>query len=239
MQEKYNLSCIAVNDYLYPKFNAGFPYYKVWLRSADDPNGEKLREKAGQDYLDYIDVNDAQKWGSAFAVYIDATKGHNLSVIGDQYMWYTVYPLFNEWMNEQLSQYAVCQPMCRYLFFSMIDCEWAFDYCFPPDFPLLTGKDELEDILPMLQVQVRAFYPESLNITTTQNDWNSFQEILNENTLFRYFGMKIYEVPNSVYEVLDADEMNFRRIGLTKYPSWTIWLKNAENDEHKNQSVDK
>ena len=222
MKEKYDLDCIVIQKYLYPNYSTGGSYYKLWMRSSDDVNGEKLQEKAGQDYLDY--VNNAQQYGSAYAAFIDATPENKDVVIGDQYMWYTVYSLFDKWINEQTARFSPCQLYCGYLDFCTT--EWEYKYCFSPDFPIITNFDELEKELSFVNVSIRAFYSENLNLNPTDNEWKEFQSHLEENYPFKTFGMRIREVPESIYQKLVSDEIMFRRLDLTSYPSCVISFEN-------------
>lgn len=223
MKEKYGLDCIVIENYLYPNDSTGGSYYKLWMRCADDTNGEKLKEKAGQGYLD--NVNNAQKLGSAFAVYIDNTPERKGAVIGDQYMWYTVYVLFDAWINAQSSQYAPCRLYCGYRDFCTTDLE--FPYCFSPDFPIITTKDELEKQISQMNVSIRAFYPESLNLKLTQSDWDLFQSHIETDYPFHTFGMRVYEVPEAVYQTLSSEEVMFQNMDFTSYPSCVIAFANS------------
>lgn len=232
MKDKYDLDCEVVHSDFYAPQIMGNSYDKVLLRVLDDSANDNILLQNGQAYLD--SVNDFTLYGHSFAVYINSTKGKSGEVIGDQYMWYTVYPLLDAWMNDILSQYAVCQPMCKYLFLGTND--WEFDYCFSPDFPIVTTKNELVECFTQMNLRVRAFYPESFNVTSTQEDWNSFQEKLCESYSFNFFGMQIREVPDSIYKILISDEMAFKRIGLSKYPTWTIALQNNNNSNKKDDS---
>lgn len=224
MQDKYGLDCIAVNSDVYAPELMGESYYKVLMRSSDDPDGETLKEKEGQSYLNLS--NNDQKYGSTFAVFIDISDG---SVIGDQYMWYTVYPIFDSWMDDKLLQYAVCQPICGYLNFCTTD--WRYEYCFSSDFPLIETSSELEEQISRINLIIWAFYPESPDIRTTQADWNSFKSYMEDNYSFSIFSMKIREVPDSVYQKIISDEIAFKTLSLSKYQSWSIGFQNNLNTD--------
>jgi|GEM_PF-2071420 len=213
MQEKYGLDCVAIENYHYSNYSTGGSYYKVWMRPLSDPEGETLKEKEGQAYLD--SANYAQEHGPAFAVFVDATRGQKGNVIGDQYMWYTVYPIFDAWMNEQTSQFAPCQLHCGYLNFCTTG--WEYDYCFPPDFPIISTSDELEEQFSQIFLDIRAFYPESLDIKTTQDDWEAFKSHLKNNYSFNTFSMRIYEVPDSKYEKITSSETAFKAMSYIEY----------------------
>ena len=228
MKEKYDLDCIVIEDYLYPNYSTGGSYFKVWMRSTDDTNGAKLKEKAGQGYLDY--VNNAQKYSSSFAVYIDATHGQKGDVIGDQYMWYTVYPLFDAWMSEQVSQFAPCQLHCSYL--NLCTTEWEYDYCFSPDFPIIVTNEELEEQIPKINVNIHAFFKESSELKTSQQDWDSFNSNMKKRYMFNAFSAIVYEVPQSLYEKVLVDEISFYMIDPYQYncQNWLFGYNNLSDD---------
>lgn len=224
MKEKYDLECIVIENYLYPNYSTGGSYYKVWMRCADDPNGLKLNEMVGQSYLDH--VNNTQKCSSSFAVYINATQGQECQVIGDQYMWYTIYPLFDAWMNEQISQFAPCQLHCGYL--NLCTTEWEYDYCFSPDFPIITTNQELEEQLSKINVNIRAYYKESFELKTSQQTWDSFNSDIKKRYMFNTFSMIVYEVPESLYKKVLSDEVSFYMIDPYQYncKNWMFGYQN-------------
>ena len=123
MQDKYGLDCTVIKVHGVITGFLGDTFDQVLMRAVDDPEGEALKEKEGQRCLDH--VNFADQFGSTFAVYVEPDER---TVIGDQYMLYAVYPLLDEWINEQTSKYAPCQPCCRYLELCTNDLQ-KYDYC--------------------------------------------------------------------------------------------------------------
>ncbi len=215
MKDKYDLDCTVVKVYGIVTGFMGDSFDQVLMRPTDDPNGDKLKENEGQRYLDL--VNFADQYGSTFAVYIN---GSDKAVIGDQYMWYSVYPLFYSWINDKFSRFTPNQTgRCH-----ILDCntvEGQFHYCFSPRYSFVTTVEELEIQLECMNVQICAYYLESSKITN-QNYWDAFKSQLNSQYPFNYFNMRIYEVPDSIYQQAVSNVAIYQMVSSTDYPTWLI-----------------
>ena len=226
MKEKYDLDCTVVKVYGIITGFMGDSFDQVLMRPTDDPNGDKLNENEGQRYLDL--VNFADQYGSTFAVYTDPDEK---KVIGDQYMLYSILPLFNNWINEQISLFAPCQPCCRYLELCTTGLQ-KYDYCFSPDFPLISSYDDLETQIPKINVNIRAYYQEYSALDISEKNWIEFTAHMKEQYLFSEFSMKIFDIPESVFKTVLTDEIAFRSVDPYQYHGsiWSIWYDNLVPD---------
>lgn len=200
MQEKYGLNCIATAADVFTPELMGDSYYKVYMRMTDDPAGEKLKERDGQSYLDrgnYVNSN-----GTVFAVFVEGTCE---SVIGDQYMWYDVYPMLNVWMTDALTQFESYPPYCRFYYCDACETRGRYEFCFSPDFSAVTSAQELEEQFPKIRLYVEIYYPESAGIQKTEHEWDAFQAELRERYDFGSFKLNMIEVPDSDFQAMTEE----------------------------------
>ena len=161
------------------------------MRLKDDPNGKALKKRNGQSFLD--DANSKKRCNDGTA-YCDDGQPYFLvfldnyyEVIADQYMWYSVYPLLNEWMQTMLNEFAPAPAQigeiywcCSYEQTSKRN-EGSFPYSFAPDFPVISNLAELEAQFPRLTYSVRLSAPEwEWWGDNTRIEWYPFEQKLGE-----------------------------------------------------------
>lgn len=204
--DKYGVACQAFWDndsYLdFGLSRNDRVYDPVALRLSDDPDGSKLKKRAGQEVLSAFNsryINDEKPF---FVVYLNVN--HEYDVIGDQYMWYTVYPLFREWMQTQLDLLAPCPTEVSSIHYvhAVEKGRSALEYngCFAPDFPLISTTAELEDLFPRISFSIDVTAERwKGDYSDTREEWYQFEKKMGE---YRFGGYRV----KLLYRTADSDE---------------------------------
>lgn len=204
--DKYGVACQAFWDndsYLDFGLSGNDRVYDpVALRLSDDPDGSKLKKRTGQEVLSAFNrsyINDDKPF---FVVYLNVS--HAYEVIGDQYMWYTVYPLFREWMQTQLDLLAPCPTEVSSIHYvhAIEKGRSALEYngCFAPDFPLISSTAELEDLLPRISFSIDVTAEQwKGDYSDTREEWYPFEKKMGE---YRFGGYRL----KLLYRTEDSDE---------------------------------
>ena len=177
-------------------------YYSIAMHLKNDPDDKTLRESPAQAALNdwnHNVVSDQFPFGNLpyFVVYLD----YSGQVIGDQYMWYSVYPLYAELIQSMISESAPCPAALASC--SLSACGGVYYVSFPPDFPIITTAEELKQQLPALQKSTCLSVSAADHDGLKEADWLPFEVQMRE-----------LGIERMIVKIMSEDGKDFRELCL-------------------------
>ena len=171
MKDKYNINCSMIT------YEMGMDYSKPLKEQtyfAVSMKLESISEKPdGYESLKYTN-NRPENEDHAFYVYI----GSSTEVIGDQYMWYLIYPSLNQMFEDVIGKYAPCKTAVAYTNVSnyLIGGGLYSSFFFSADMNIPDNEEQLKDYLGSTTGTIYFCLLESGDSNIER--WNELKEVL-------------------------------------------------------------